>query len=206
MSSFFRLAVLLSMTVMLSACLSLGPDSKPVTLFRLDPVVSEARVEQPTPLKLSISSGSLLNSQRLWVYQGDGKVAGFAEARWAMPLPEMFRQTLISSLEQSGTAIVLESPAQVGTLRVAIRDFQVDNAAGAAQAVVAIKATWIDLDGENIQHRLIRASESANLSSAESVAGAMNSANQSVLKELRQWLLQAVESASETNADSGQRQ
>ncbi len=189
MNNFFRLVVMLLGLVILSGCLSLGPDSKPVTLFRLDPVVSDSAVEQePMTLKLSISSGSLLNSQRLWVYQEDGKVAGFAEARWAMPLPELFRQTLISSLEQSGTAIVLESPARAPTLRVAIRDFQIQKTDTGAEAIVAIKATWISMDGEDIRHQLIRVSESANLDSATSVAAAMDTANRNVLRQLQAWL------------------
>lgn len=197
MSSFFRLVMMLTGIVMLSGCLSLGPDTKPATLFRLDPVVSESQLDEPIALKLSISSGSLLNSQRLWVYQEGGKVAGFAEARWAMPLPELFRQTLISSLEQSGTAIVLESPARVPTLRVAIRDFHVASVDGtSADALVAIKATWIDLEGEDIQHKLIRVSESASLESAGSVAGALDEANQAVLQELQSWLLSAADKGS----------
>lgn len=188
MNNLLRLMIMLLALVILNGCLSLGPDSKPVTLFRLDPVVSDSSAEQPMTLKLSISSGSLLNSQRLWVYQEGGKVAGFAEARWAMPLPELFRQTLISSLEQSGTAIVLESPARAPTLRVAIRDFQVEKTSTGAEAIVAIKATWIGLEGENIQHKLIRASELANLDSAGSVARAMDEASQTVLLELQTWL------------------
>lgn len=183
-----RLLTAVWLAVMLSGCLSLGGDSKPVTLFRLNPVVTEADVDEPIALKLSISSGSLLNSQRLWVYQHGTQVAGFADARWAMPLPELFRQTLISSLEQSGVAIVLESPARVPTLRVAIRDFQVEQGSNGAQAIVSIKATWIDFSGDNIRHRLIRANEGVGLDSAENVAESINEANQTVLRELQEWL------------------
>ena len=184
---------MLSGIVVLTGCLSLGPDSKPVTLFRLDPVVSESSADSAIPIKLSISSGSLLNSQRIWVYQNEGKVAGFAQARWAMPLPEMFRQTLISSLEQSGTAVVLEPPARAPTLRVAIRDFQVNAAGSDAKAVVAIKATWIGLGDEEVQHKLIRASESVSLDSAESVARAMDEANREALQRLKQWIKLIIE-------------
>ncbi len=188
MGYFSRSVILLLLPAVLSGCLNIGGDSKPVTLFRLNPVVEKAEGgEAAIPFKLSISSGSLLNSQRLWVYQGDTQVAGYAEARWAMPLPEMFRQTLISSLEQSGTGIVLEAPARAPTLRVAIRDFQIEANDLNATAIVAIKASWIDLEG-NISHQLIRATESTMLDSASNVAVAMNKANQQVLRELQEWL------------------
>lgn len=189
MKNMSRLLTAICLTALISGCVSIGSDSEPVTLFRLNPVTTPVDVDEPLALKLSISSGSLLNSQRLWVYRDGTQVAGFAGARWAMTLPEMFRQTLISSLEQSGTAIVLEPPARVPTLRVAIRDFQVEEGDNGAQAVVAIKATWIGLEGDDIRHRLIRATENVSLNSADSVARAMNAVNQKVVRELHDWLL-----------------
>ncbi len=189
MSHIFRSLVLLVLAAVLSGCLSIGGDSKPVTLFRLNPELETPGSDQAAiPLKLSISSGSLLNSQRLWVYHQDSQVAGFAEARWAMPLPEMFRQTLINSLEQSGTAIVLESPARAPTLRVAIREFQIEAGAANADAVTSIKASWVNMEG-HISHKLFRSSEPVSLDSASSVATAMDRANRQILGELQQWLL-----------------
>lgn len=188
MYQFYRLLVLLCTLLILNGCLSIGTDSKPVTLFRLNPVLIDSTQADTPILKLNVSSGSLLNSQRLWVFQTDGRVAAFSGARWAMTLPELYKQTLTNALEQSGSAVVVESPAESSNLHIAIRDFQIEQMASGSVAVVGINATWSSIDGER-QHRLIRSTISASLESAQNVANAMNKANEDVLQQLQEWII-----------------
>lgn len=194
MYQFYRLLVLLCMLLILNGCLSIGTDSKPVTLFRLNPELSHSTQTDMPTLKLNVSSGSLLNSQRLWVFQADGQVAAFSGARWAMTLPELYKQTLINALEQSDSAVVVESPTEVSSLHIAIRDFQIEQTPSGSVAVVGINASWMSIDGER-KHRLIRSTIPASLDSAQNVASAMNKANEEVLQQLQQWV--AIKAVSE---------
>lgn len=180
--------VMISLIVLgVAGCVNIGSNTEPVQLFRLKPITQSINNPQPTPLRVSVSSGSLLNSQRLWVVQSGNRISGFEGARWAMPLPELWEQTLIRSLEHSEAAIVVESGSEYGSLSVALRDFQVESGDSKTTIKIALQAT-LEQPGQSTRHELFSAEADASLSDSVSLSVAFNSANEKALQDLVEWV------------------
>ena len=182
----WRFCIVIYMSIFLTGCISIGGDAEPVQLFRLAPIIHETN-NTAKPLQVDVSSGNLLNSQNLWVVQPGHRIAGYKGARWAMPLPELWEQALIRSLEQSNVAIVVDSGGKYASLKVALRDYQVEIQENNATIKIALQATFNGLDGE-VTHQLFDASANASLSDAVSLSKAFNLANQGALQKLIQWV------------------
>jgi len=172
-----------------SACVSISSEAESVLLYRLKPLVltAEDSAAVAPPMVLEVSSSRLLDSQRLWVMQADRRVQPLADFRWAMPAPELFRQTLIETLETAAVAIaVADSDTR---LQLALRAMQIEIDAGQqAQARISVLATWSGgADGQR-SSKLFEVRQEAAISSADSAAAAMDAASQQLLSELTVWI------------------
>jgi len=182
----FGIVVLLAVT----ACVSISSESEPVLLYRLSALQQTAAepAAAPLALALNISSSRLLDSQRLWVMQANSQVQPLADFRWAMPAPELLRQTLIESLESAGVAVAVPSTATTGSLTLALRAMQIEiDAAQQAQARISLLATWSAGDDDH-SSRLFEVRHDVEIHSADSAATAMDAASQALLSELSVWL------------------
>ena len=178
-----------SMLLSVSACLSISSESPALPLYRLTAAEVQSAADVPT-LAIAISSNSsrLLDGQRLWVMQADRRVQPLADFRWAMPVPELFRQALIETLEASGVAVAVHTPASNERLQLELRALQLElDPAGQAQAHIAVLASW---SGKNDAHanQLFEVRRDAVITSADRAAAAMDQASRQLLVELSGWL------------------
>jgi len=173
----------------LTACLSISNESEPVSLYRLSAVEVPSSADAPVmALALSINSSRLLDSQRLWVMQADRRVQPLANFRWAMPVPELFRQTLIETLESSGVALAVDSAASHGHLRLELRAMQIEvDAEQQSQARVSVLASLLGVDAA-AHSRLFEVRRDATINSSGSAAAALDQASQQMMTELAAWL------------------
>jgi ABC-type uncharacterized transport system auxiliary subunit len=173
----------------LTACLSISNESDPVSLYRLSAAeVPSTADAQALAIALSINSSRLLDSQRLWVMQADRRVQPLADFRWAMPAPELFRQTLIETLESSGVALAVDSAASDGRLQLELRAMQIEvDAEQQAQARISVLASWLGVDVTE-SSQLFEVRRDATINSSGSAAAALDQASQQMMTELAAWL------------------
>lgn len=177
----------------LSACVSFTNESDPVQQFVLSSSEIQAEPEtQAQPLSINSNSSRLLDSQRLWVLQPDLQVQAFAGLRWAMPLPELFQQALIETLETANVAVSVPNDSAQARLRLVLRSMQIElDADGSAQAKVAVLASFTAVDKPTV-NRIFRASQPASVANVTAAAKAVDEASQAVQVELTSWLQQQL--------------
>jgi len=169
-----------------SGCLSIGSEADPVQLYRLTAADITAADAAPIALEISIDSSRLLDSQRLWVMQADRRVQPMADLRWAMPAPELLRQTLIETLESAGVAVAV--PAAAGRLRLELRALQIEiSSGGQAQARISVLAS-MSAGAEDQANKLFDVRQPATINSAAGAAAAVDQASRELLTNLVAWL------------------
>ena len=171
-----------------SGCLSISSEADPVQLYRLTAADITTADAAPIALEISINSSRLLDSQRLWVMQADRRVQPMADLRWAMPAPELLRQTLIETLESAGVAVAVPAAAGAERLRLELRALQIEiSSGGQAQARISVLAT-MSAGAEGQVNQLFDVREPATINSPDSAAAAVDQASQELLTALVGWL------------------
>ncbi len=183
-----RVSVLITLMLLsLTACLSISSDANPMQQYRLTAAALQSLSADPAaPMQISVNSSRLLDNQRLWVMRADRRVQPFADFRWAMPVPELFRQTLIETLESGGVALAVDAAAAELHIELRAMEIEIDTTQRAWVRVSAL-ATW-SVARQPAVNRLFEVREEAAIDSADSAAAAVDHASQQMLTALADWL------------------
>ncbi|MBL1376701.1 ABC-type transport auxiliary lipoprotein family protein [Zobellella iuensis] len=191
-----RALLLLSLSGLLGAC-SVLPEPTPLTLYRLPPSGQVATEAGPrlTALRLARPAATdALGGNRLLVLAADHSYQAYPRARWAAPVPLLWRDWLLDAFWRDGRVSRLSSDGdglQVGLeLGGVLRALNVEMREGGPVAVIRYDARLVDTGSRQIlASRRFEAEEPmAGPAEAEAVAALGRAANR-LARALIDWSL-----------------
>lgn len=187
MQRFLRQLILLTWTVLLSACNGIGNPPRPVAIYDLglvaarslpaDAVPSRIQLMAPTWLELSAMQYRLEWDQPL-------RRRAFAESRWAATPPEMLARALDRAVRSNGTA------SSECRLRIELDEFiQVFGAEDSSHVELVARASWLPARSETaLARKEFRLSQPASPPNAEGGVAAYRALAAQFSDQLVQWL------------------
>jgi len=193
-----RLLIALTVSVSLSACLSVLPDPAPApSVYRLEtstqladktPNAEIIRVDRP-------SATQVFNSTNIVVTRGDQKLSSVAMAKWSEATPIIIQNAMIDSLAGSSEFIGLipTSGARTTTrLHLTVKNFEAsfDNGPESAPlAVVQYSVTYARADDRKlIGTHSVRKTMRAQSINVSSIVEALGQANKAAMGDIVSWL------------------
>jgi cholesterol transport system auxiliary component len=199
----FRQVCIALTLVGLSACVTVLPETDPVTLYRLDAEVPPAQGSAAgpplyllgTPTRFSAAAAT----DRIMTVT-DGEVAYLAGARWASPAPVLFDEALSRAFDSGAVETSLvgyDGAARARhVLRLEVREFVAFYQAGAPAAPVVRLRVVASIvrrqDGSLISEQAFDVRTPAAANRVSTVVEAFDSALGQVLGEIVAWADQAL--------------
>ncbi len=190
----------IALTMLLSACGSLGGTRTPFSIYspRLAPSVTTPAMV-PVSWQLLVESpraSDALDSTRIAVMSAPGVLEVFPAARWRDPAPRMLRSLIVQAFDDSGR-IVGVSGSTSGlsadfALAIELRDFQAEVDGGSVSAAIRLHAKLFDPRANRIvATRQFSISAPAAGNDVAAAVSAFEQALDSLLPQLVDWTLQA---------------
>lgn len=194
-----RVLFCLSLSILLVAC-SVLPEPTPVALYRLPPSGQPPAAEvrkgtQLAALRLARpATTDTLGGNRLLVLTADHRYQAYPRARWAAPMPLLWRDWLLDAFWRDGRVARLSSDGdglQAGLeLGGVLRTLNVEMREGGPVAVIRYDARLVDSGSRRIlaSRRFEAQAPMAGPAEAEAVA-ALGRAADRLARELIDWSL-----------------
>lgn len=199
----FRNACIALALVGLAACVTVLPETDPVTLYRLEAEVRPALAPASGPRLYLLRTPTRFNAaaatDRIMTVT-DGQVAYLAGARWASPTPVLFDEALSRAFDTAAVETSLvgyDGAARARhVLRLEVREFVAFYQAGGSVAPeVRLRVTASIVrrqDGALISERMFDVRTPAAANRVSTVVGAYDSALGQVLGEVVAWADEAA--------------
>jgi len=134
-----------------------------------------------------------IDTEEILVKGANGRVAYYPGVAWGDRLPRLFQARLVESLANSGAfrAVLTNQDRVSGDLSLAIeiRDFQVEAAAGNAEAVVDVYVKLVDeRNNAVVTTKRFQARQQAAGQDPGAGIQALNSAFQQVVRDIVSWV------------------
>lgn len=146
-------AVTMTLVLGLSAC-SVLPKAAPMVTYKLpDYHIAQAEVRRapfpgPGALRVYALSSRVLDSERLFIAQPDGRLSAWQGVRWADPAPVLLRDRIVEAFMRDGrsTSVITDSTPMSADmeLRSTLRAFQLEYRGTEAIAAVRLDVQLVD--------------------------------------------------------------
>lgn len=188
-------ALLLLCAALLSC--SVLPESAPADLFQLPPstLTSAAATPRMNGLRIATpATAAALGGTRILAMVGDNSFQAYPDARWAAPVPQLWRDWLLDAYWRDGrvagvsaSADSLEAPLE---LRGMLRALHNDHGAAVSVAVIQYDAQLVDTATRQIlRERRFEARENVEGTSVQALVAALGVAADRLAAELVDWTL-----------------
>ena len=182
--------------LMLSSCTVL-PERAPVNLYQLPPssLSSSAEGEQMIGLRLARPATSdALGSTRMLVMTEDHSYQAYSDARWAAPVPVLWRDWMMDAFWRDGRVSQLSTDSerlQAGyELGGMLRALHTEFSDGQSEAVIRYDARLVDIRSrEIVASRRFEAREPVAGTDAGQAVAAMGLAADRMVAEIIDWVL-----------------
>ena len=176
---------------------SVLPDTVPADLYQLPPSTLSAAAGAPALGALRIATpatAASLGGTRILVMVGNNSFQAYPDARWAAPVPQLWRDWLLDAFWKDGRVAGLSASAdglQAGVeLRGMLRALHNESAGSAAVALIQYDAQLVDTTTRQIlRARRFEAREPVTGTSAEQLVAALGIAADRIAAELIVWTL-----------------
>lgn len=193
-----RFLLALTVSVSLSACVSLLPDATPASsIYRLtttvQPVEASAaaeiiRVARP-------SSAQVFKSNDIVVTKDGQKLSTIAQAKWSQSTPDIIQNAMVEALGSSSQFIGLiptDGVQSDSRLHLSVKNFEAnfDNGSDSAPlAVVQYRVTYVRAaDRSLIGTHTVRETVRAQSINVTSIVAALEQANSAAMADVVSWL------------------
>ncbi|WP_375057092.1 ABC-type transport auxiliary lipoprotein family protein [Zobellella sp. DQSA1] len=191
-----RVLLFLSLSTLLGAC-SVLPEPTPVALYRLPPSGQAATGAGPRLTELRLARPVVtdaLGSNRLLVLAADHSYQAYPRARWAAPVPLLWRDWLLDAFWRDGRVSRLSSDGdnlQAGLeLGGVLRALNVEVRGGSLVAVIRYDARLVDAGSRQIlASRRFEAEEPMAGTAEEEAVAALGRAAERLSRALLDWTL-----------------
>ncbi|WP_319532171.1 ABC-type transport auxiliary lipoprotein family protein [uncultured Cohaesibacter sp.] len=192
-----RLAVV-SVCGLLAACSAVG-GKKELTTYDLTAPTNFSDISGRTNAQLLVSMPTALkslDSEMIVVRPGGAEITYFGDSQWSDKLPVLVQDKLIQTLENSGRVRSVAKPGDgvVVDYKIAttIRAFElVDEQGGQARVSLSVKIIN-DRNGRVRASRLFTATAPANIANTPKAVAALDTAMDSVLRQLLLWVVKTI--------------
>lgn len=189
-------------TLLLAGCVHIGRDRPELTIYAPQVAITVDPAWPRLPLTLAIAepqSSTALDSPRIAVRPGPGRLQVYAGVAWSDRAPALVQAALVDAFDQSGRfAAVTRPTGELATdlrLDLELRQFEAVYAEGAStpRVTLVLQATLVDARrGRVLATRALRVEEAAENSRLTSVIPRFEAALSAAGQTLVPWVLEAA--------------
>jgi len=188
--------------LLLAGCVHIGRDRPELTIYAPQVAITVDPTWPRSPLTLAIAepqSSTALDSPRIAVRPGPGRLQVYAGVAWSDRAPALVQAALVDAFDQSGRfAAVTRPTGELATdlrLDLELRQFEAVYAEGAKapRVILVLQATLVDTRrGRVLATRPLRIEEAAGSSELASVIPRFEAALSAAGQALVPWVLEAA--------------